>query len=51
MQNVNPGDGRVALAKAQRFSRYQSLRMDPTKSTGRLFVIPASQFWIFKDAF
>jgi hypothetical protein len=33
----------VVLAKAQRLSRCQSLRMDPTKSTGRFFVIPASQ--------
>ena len=25
--------------------------MDLTKSTGRLFVIPASRSWIFKEAF
>jgi len=38
---------RVALTSAQCFSRYQSLRMDLPKSTGRLFAISASRSWIF----
>jgi len=40
-QNANRDDGGVALTKAQRLSRYQSLRMHLTKSTGRLFAIPS----------
>jgi hypothetical protein len=51
MQKANRGDGRVALPRAQRLSRYQSLRMDLTKSTARFSVIAAPQFWIFKEAF
>jgi len=38
---------RVALTKAQRLSRYQSLRMDLPKSTGRFFAIPASRSRFF----
>jgi hypothetical protein len=48
MQNANRGDGRLALTMAQRLSRYQSLRMDLIKSTGRLFAIPAARSWIYR---
>jgi hypothetical protein len=50
VQNTNRCDGQRGTDQRSGFSRYQGLRMDLPKSTGRLFAISASRTWITKKA-